>query len=161
LTLAVGAIEAAPCPSPAQAADTWPPWPQAVRSAEQTGQPIVLVVTSRSHPASQEFRRALATRVAAQPQACSAQFTELSMEANPELARRLGITTLPTILVYRRKDSGLVLVGRKSPPLDDATALTWLADYTSPAISSHHDAEVVRTLGHKTAVAVQPSPQQV
>ncbi len=158
LTLAVGAVTAAARPCPAQATDSWPPWPQAVRTAEQTGRPIALVVTSRSNAASQEFRRALAAHAAVRSRVYPAQFTELSIEANPELARKLGITAVPTVLLYRRGASGLVLVARKSPPLEAATVVGWLAETVKAA--AHLDPEVVRTLGHKTAV-VQASPQQV
>jgi hypothetical protein len=160
LALAVGATSAAARPCRAAAADAWPSWPQAVRTAEVTGRPIVVVVTSQSNAASQEFRRKLATRVATRPLACPAHFTELSMEANPELAKKLAINTVPTILVYRTEKSGLVLVGRRSSPLDDATALDWLAESTEPARPAHRDPSVVRTLGHDTGVGVQPSSQQ-
>jgi hypothetical protein len=85
----------------------------------------------------------------------------LSIEANPELAKKLGITTVPTILVYRRGESGLAMVGRKSAPLDESSALNWLADYLTPATFPNHDPDVVRTLGHRNQVVVQASPQQV
>src|SRR5438874_2349029 len=147
LTLAVGAVTAAARPCQAQATDSWPPWPQAVRTAEQTGRPIVLVVTSRSSAASQEFRRELAAKVAARPLASPAQFTELAIEANPELAKKLGIKAAPTVLLYRRGGSGLVLVSKKSPPLEAATVVDWLADTMKAAAAAHLDPNVVRTLG--------------
>ena len=160
LTLAAGLLEAATKPCHAEGGDTWLPWSQAVRVADQTGRPIVMVVTSPSNPSSQAFRRALAARVAARPESCPAHFTEQSIEADPVWTKKLGITTVPTILVYGRGKTGLVLLGRKSPPFDDATALAWLADVAKPAPIVHRDAAVVRTLGHHND-GVQPSPQQV
>jgi hypothetical protein len=103
----------------------------------------------------------LATRVAARTLPCPAQFTEKSIEDDPAWARKLGITTVPTILVYRRGTTGWAPVDRKSPPFDEAEASAWLTGAVKPLAFVRRDPNIVRTGGHRPADTVQASPQQV
>ena len=81
----------------------------------------------------------------------------MSIEDNPDLARKLAIRAVPTILVYRWEATGLVHVGRLTSPSDAVQSLNWLAETTKPTTTGQQDTSVVRTLGHHNQATVQPS----
>ena len=144
----------------AQAGSAWPSWTQAVKTTQQTGMPTVLVVTSRNVPSSGDFAQSLANEVAARP-GIGAQFAEFSVEANPEVSKRLGITNVPALLLYRRGGSGLELVA-KTTVSDPSTALGWVGTFTGMTADAAptRDPSVLKTMGHHhQQQQVQPSAQ--
>lgn len=132
---------------------------QALGLTSQTGRPTLLVLTSRSEPDSQRLWEDLAAWVQKGGDR-GWSVARLSLEADAEPVRRLGVTRFPTVIVYRKGSRGVEAAGSRVQPRDAAEVLAWLGS-TNPAVATNEaksDPAVGRTgLFHHPHA--QPSPQ--
>ena len=83
-----------------------PTWVEVVRQTQTSGTPAVLIVTSASVPSSRLYARTLSQSLSAARQRGQFGVAELTIEDEPEQARRLGVSTYPTLIAYRRGQGG-------------------------------------------------------
>jgi hypothetical protein len=158
-------------------AGLWTPLMQAIQATGTQGVPSIVVITSRSTPASQAFRSSLARAPEAMAIARSARFAEMPAEIYAAQVKTLGITTFPTVMVYRRSKTGVEVVAQRNDLSDIQQVFAWLgslglgakAPAASPAgflaasttaPTDANDPSVVRTMfPHPTGQAA-PSEQQ-
>ena len=121
---AAGTVEAQ---SAAAAAPGWLPAESALQATLRTGRPSVLVITSRTSPASAELVTALRRTADSTLVGRLVNFAEMPREEYARQVERLGLKRFPAILVYGREGTALKLLGHRVGPLDAPTTLAWLA----------------------------------
>jgi hypothetical protein len=129
--LALAALLAAPALSGRTAAGADPPaQPAAELSAclqrtQARGLPTVVVATSATKAESQAFWSGLAESAWVRAHRDRLQLVELPVEASPELAERLQVRTVPTVLIYGVGPTGPTCRARKACERP-AEAIAWL-----------------------------------
>ncbi|MFO0911168.1 MAG: hypothetical protein U0794_22990, partial [Isosphaeraceae bacterium] len=121
-----GQQAAAPGQAQATAGTLWTPLVQALRTTANAGVPTVVVITSRSSPASAAFREALAQLPEARSWTRSVLFAEMPAEIYATQVKNLGISVFPTFVVYRRGRSGLEAAGARHDLADARQVFAWL-----------------------------------
>lgn len=138
------------------------PFDQALANTLQAGRPTVLVASSKADAEAARMWTTLIGTPRYAELSGTTQFVPMHAEANPERIRALGITSTPTVLVYRRGPAGLELAGRKDGVKDAYLVLGWLdtlgLNAPATAVAPATDAAVTRA-NHPQAVP-QASPQQ-
>src|SRR4051794_3249756 len=86
------------------------PIDRALNVTLSTGRPTVVVVTSAKSEMQPLWTGMLAS-TQAQELIRSGQLVRLVGETNPALVRAMGVTSAPTVVVYRKGASGLEMLG--------------------------------------------------
>src|SRR3954466_10904214 len=98
----------------------------ALRGTLSTGRPTVLVATSRTSPESLDLWRRLMGAYGA-PWISSMQWLEVSADRDPVWLVKLGITDIPSVIVFGRGPKGLEFLGRLNRPKGVEEVAAWLA----------------------------------
>lgn len=113
-----------PSPAPAPATTTWV---DAVTQTKAKGLPTLLVVTSRTAPASAVLARSLAASAAMTRLRGVVQVAELCAEDEPDQVRRLVVTRYPTYVGLRRGAGGeLEVAGSRTGAMSPDEVAGWL-----------------------------------
>jgi hypothetical protein len=126
------------------------------------GQLTVVVVTATVLPDSQRLPGALAEILRTHPIGRSWQLTEVVAESSPALVKKLGVSRVPTVLVYRLGKDGFELAGHKSDSADADVVYGWLcavAAQERDKAAPTGDTAVTRTNHLYASGQGQPSPQ--
>jgi hypothetical protein len=171
---AIGLLAVVAAPTALEAQDTattpgWTPLAQALKATVETGRPTLVIVTSRHDPGSNQLRASLAGILQTQPVGGQVQLAEMPSEAHATRLQQMGVTSVPTALVYTREGAGLRLSGYRVGMSDPYQLAGWLASVplapsaaapAPSATSTSADSGIVRT-GLPSTQGQQPTPQAV
>jgi hypothetical protein len=138
----------------------WTPLAQALKATVETGRPTVVIVTSRNDAASAQLRDGLAGILQTQAIGGQVQLAEMPSEAHAQRLRQMGVTSVPTVLVYTREGNGLRLAGYRVGMADPYQIIGWLGSVPLapvPGAPAAADTGIVRTGGPSSQG--EPSPQ--
>ena len=136
----------------------------ALKTTLRSGRPTVLVITSRTSPASLELLEAVKRSANSTLVGQLVSFAEMPLEQYTQQVDRMGVKTFPTVVVYGTDQATLKLLGHRTGPLDAPTMLAWLSSLPSGgtiAIAKlpATDPAVKRTASHDDGYPTPPSPQ--
>ena len=113
-------------PGEASAENAWLPLDQAMPACKQTGKLLIVVTSSRAEPNSTRFVATLKEVVSFASSELAPLFTEMPVERFEADLKRLGVTTHPTLILYRHGPRGIELVGSRSGLQTVRQAVAWL-----------------------------------
>jgi hypothetical protein len=114
-------------PDAAKAADTaWLPLDQALQVSRQTGRIVVVVTSSRAEHLSTAFVAIFKEVVSVAATDMAPVFAEMPLERYRAELKRIGVTTHPTLIIYRPGPRSIELVGSQSGFQSVREAFGWL-----------------------------------
>jgi hypothetical protein len=133
----------------------WTPLALALHQTATHGVPTVVVVTSRSAPACQVFRKAFALSPEASEISRWARFAEVPAEIYPDVVQKLDVKVFPTFVVYRQGKTGVEPVGCMRGLREGREVFGWLA---SLVLGQSTQGGVAAVPGPRPSPGASPSP---
>ena len=113
-------------PGEASSENAWLPLDQAMPACKQTGKLLIVVTSSRAEPNSTRFVATLKEVVSFASSELAPLFTEMPVEQFEADLKWMGVTTHPTLILYRPGPRGIELVGSRSGLQTVRQAVAWL-----------------------------------